>query len=80
MAVRLIGIYCNKCKTKLYQYKKGGKGSLVKCFLHKIEIDYTTERNVCPNTNCKSIFARSLVISNKPANKIIGDRVFTRKR
>jgi hypothetical protein len=78
MSVRFIGVYCSNCSTKLYRYRKGGKGSLVKCFLHKIEKDYTIERSVCPN--CKEIFARSTFIRNKPVNKIIGGKVFTRKR
>jgi hypothetical protein len=78
MAVRLIGVYCSKCQSKLYQYRKGGKGSLVKCFLHKINTDYTIERGICPK--CHSMFARKAVIRNKKANKILGGKVFTRKR
>jgi hypothetical protein len=80
MAARIIGVYCANCSTKLYRYKKGGKGSLVKCFLHKIEEDYTDVRATCPNPRCGTVFARPTFIKNKAANKIIGGKVFTRKR
>jgi hypothetical protein len=31
-----VDIYCNKCKTQLFKYSKGGKGSLLKCFKQRI--------------------------------------------
>lgn len=73
---RTVTVYCNRCKAKLYKYRKGGTGSLVKCWLERISVDYTTERGVCPS--CSSVFAKPAMVRGRPANKIIGNRVFTR--
>ena len=74
MVLRTIKIFCKNCETQLYQYKKGGKGQLVKVQQHRIVKDFTTERGVCPN--CQVQFARPQVIKGRPSNKIIGDKVF----
>lgn len=76
MAPRVISVHCMKCSTKLCTYLKGGRGMLVKTFLHKIKRDYTLSRGVCPS--CGSTFARAAVIKNKEANKIIGGKVYTK--
>jgi hypothetical protein len=39
---KTVDIYCVKCKTQLYKYRKGGKGALVKCFKERISQDFTT--------------------------------------
>ncbi|MCK6263583.1 hypothetical protein KP803_09895 [Vibrio sp. ZSDE26] len=70
---RTVDIYCAKCKTQLYKYRKGGKGSLVKCFQERIVTDYTTEAGTCPK--CLINFAREALIRGLPAFKIIGGKV-----
>jgi hypothetical protein len=71
---RIIKIYCSKCKTLLYKYRKEGKGFLVKCYKNKIVKDFTKGDLKCPQ--CKKPFAREIIIHGKPANKIIQGRVF----
>lgn len=73
---RTIDIFCSKCRQKLYKYRKGGKGALVKCWVERIADNYTTEPCVCPN--CQSVFAKEGMVRGRPAYKIIRDRVFSR--
>lgn len=68
-----VDIFCAKCKATLYKYKKGGKGSLVKCFKERITKDYTKQPCTCPN--CQQVFARETLIRGAPAYKIIGGKV-----
>ncbi len=72
--VKTVGVFCTKCRSKLYKYRKGGKGSLVKCFIERIVDDYTNGHCACPK--CGNEFARSTLIRGVPANKIIGGKVF----
>lgn len=69
-----VKIYCSSCKTQLFKYKKGGKGSLVKCFKERITEDYTTTPCACPG--CETVFAREMLIRGTPAYKIIGGKAF----
>lgn len=71
-----VDIYCSKCRTQLFKYKKGGKGALVKCFKERIVQNYVTEARKCPN--CASEFARECMIRGAPAYKIIGGKVTTK--
>jgi hypothetical protein len=71
-----VDIYCNQCKTQLFKYRKGGKGSLVKCFKQRITKDFTVLPCTCPN--CNAIFARDTLIRGTPAFKIIGGKVFSK--
>lgn len=73
---RTVDIFCSKCKQKLYKYRKGGKGALVKCWIERIAHDYTNQPCVCPN--CQSVFGKEAMVRGRPAHKIIRDRVFTR--
>lgn len=73
---RTISIFCAGCRTLLYTYKKGGTGSLVKCFVERIVEDRTAGDLHCPE--CGRQFAREQMIQGKPAHKIIGGKVFTR--
>ncbi len=72
--VRTVDIYCSQCKTKLYTYRKGGKGALVKCFKERITKDFTKQPARCPE--CDSVFAREALIRGAPAYKVIGGKVF----
>jgi len=72
-----IKIYCSQCRTLLYKYQKGGTGSLVKCFKDKILKDFTAGNLRCPH--CDAQFAREVMISGKPAHKIIQGKVFVKK-
>lgn len=74
---KTVKIYCAKCQEQLYKYKKGGKGSLVKCFVERIVEDATEGDLKCPE--CGTEFARPAMIRGKPANKIIGGKVIMRK-
>ncbi|CZF79082.1 hypothetical protein GCE9029_01246 [Grimontia celer] len=70
---RSVDIICTKCKAMLFKYKKGGKGSLVKCFKERIVIDYTETPCECPS--CGNVFARETLVRGTPAYKIIGGKV-----
>lgn len=71
---KTVDIYCAKCKTQLFKYRKGGKGALVKCFKERISQDFTAEPCICPN--CLQTFARETLIKGTPAYKIIGGKVW----
>lgn len=68
-----VDVYCAKCRTQLFKYRKGGKGSLVKCFKERITTDFTTEPCQCPK--CNSVFARDTLVRGTPAFKMIGGKV-----
>ncbi|KLN63657.1 hypothetical protein [Vibrio sp. VPAP30] len=70
---KTVEIYCAKCKTQLFKYRKGGKGSLVKCFKERIVSDYTEQPCICPQ--CCGEFARETLIRGTPAYKIIGGKI-----
>ncbi|CAM9661616.1 unnamed protein product [Ascophyllum nodosum] len=74
---RSVDVFCQKCKTQLYKYKKGGKGSLVKCYKERIVEDFTGGKLTCPG--CGQEFAREAMVRGKPAFKMIGGKVFQKK-
>ena len=74
MPKKTITIFCNTCKTKLYTYKKGGKGALVKCIEERIVKDFTNKDLKCPN--CMTEFGRPF---RRNSIKFIGNRVYHRK-
>ncbi|MDI3322792.1 hypothetical protein QKW35_00240 [Pontibacterium granulatum] len=71
--VKTVDIVCARCKTKLYRYRKGGKGALVKCFKERISEDFTETPCTCPG--CGQVFAREALIRGTPAYKVIGGKV-----
>ncbi|MBF9002109.1 MULTISPECIES: hypothetical protein [Vibrio] len=70
---RTVDIFCAKCRSPLYKYRKGGKGALVKCFIERIVEDYTLSVGQCPQ--CGQIFARETMIRGAPAYKMVGGKV-----
>jgi len=70
--VSRVDIYCTRCRTQLFRYRKGGKGALVKCFIERIVEDYTETPCICPG--CGAEFARQTLIRGVPAYKIIGGK------
>ena len=68
-----VTVCCAKCKSRLFRYRKGGKGALVKCFKQRISEDFTLIPCCCPN--CENVFARDALIRGTPAFKIIGGKV-----
>jgi len=70
---KTVDVFCAKCNTQLFKYRKGGKGALVKCFKERISVDYTTADCTCPN--CQQLFARDTVVRGAPAFKMIGGKV-----
>jgi hypothetical protein len=70
---KTVNIFCAKCRSQLFKYRKGGTGSLVKCFKERITQNFTTESCVCPA--CNATFARETLIRGVPAFKIIGGKV-----
>jgi len=70
---KTVDIFCTSCKKILFKYRKGGKGSLIKCFKERIVKDYTQDMISCPN--CHQVFARDCLIRGTPALKIIGNKV-----
>ena len=73
---RTITIFCAKCRTLLYRYRKGGDGGLVKVRPGRITEDHTAGNLNCPG--CGQQFAREAMIGGGPAYKIIGGKVFTK--
>lgn len=71
---KTIDIFCNRCNTALFKYKKGGKGALVKCFKERIFEDYTHTPCRCPK--CDKEFARDTLVRGTPALKFIGGKVW----
>ena len=71
-----VDIFCSRCKTQQLTYRKGGKGSLVKCFKERITKDFTQTPCTCPG--CKQEFARETLIRGTPAFKMIGGKVFAK--
>ncbi|PQJ66563.1 hypothetical protein [Photobacterium angustum] len=70
---KTVDIFCAKCKTLLFKYRKGGKGALVKCFKERIVKDFTIEPATCPE--CGVVFGRDTLVRGTPAFKIIGGKV-----
>lgn len=70
---KTVDIFCAKCKTLLFKYRKGGKGALVKCFKERIVKDFTIEPTTCPE--CGVVFGRDTLVRGTPAFKIIGGKV-----
>ena len=72
---RSVDVMC-KCKTRLFKYKKGGNGSLVKCYVERIVQDFRSEEDKqndvlkCPA--CATEFARHALVHGRPAYKMIG--------
>lgn len=73
---KTVDVFCSQCKTQLFKYRKGGKGSLVKCFKERISKDFTKSPCTCPN--CGIQFARDTLVRGTPAYKIIGGKVFSK--
>lgn len=71
-----VNVYCARCKTLLFKYRKGGKGALVKCFKERINEDHTKTPCECPG--CQMVFAREALIRGAPAFKLIGGKVFAK--
>ena len=69
-----VDIFCSKCQAQLFKYKKGGKGTLVKCFKARITKDFTQVNCTCPK--CECVFARETMVRGLPAFKIIGGKVW----
>ncbi|MCL1148497.1 hypothetical protein L2747_21125 [Shewanella marinintestina] len=70
---KTVEIFCAKCKTQLFKYRKGGKGALIKCFKERIVDDYTKTPCQCPS--CDQTFARDTLIRGAPAFKMVGGKV-----
>lgn len=73
---RSIDILCASCLCKLYKYRKGGTGSLVKCIPDRILKDHTRGDLCCPN--CGQEFAREVSMGGRVVYKIIGGKVLTK--
>ena len=73
----IIKIYCVKCSAFLYEYRKEGKGHLVKCYKDGIIKDNTKGDLRCPQ--CAQLFARDTMYHNRPANKIIQGKVYVER-
>ena len=71
---KTVDIFCSKCKSQLFKYRKAGKGALIKCFKERISVDFTIVNCTCPN--CGNVFARETLIRGTPALKFIGGKVY----
>ncbi len=71
--VRTVQISCSQCKARIFKYRKGGKGALVKCFIERIVENHTEHACHCPG--CGQQFARETLIRGTPAYKMIGGKV-----
>lgn len=73
---KTVGVFCKRCNTQLYHYRKGGTGALVKCFKERIAKDFTEQDGICPN--CGIQFARDTLVRGTPAFKMIGGKVYAK--
>jgi hypothetical protein len=73
---RTISIHCAGCRARLYKYRKGGTGGLVKCHPERIARDFTHGDLRCPR--CGQEFARWAGMAGKQVQKIVRGKVFTR--
>ncbi|KAA3651225.1 MAG: hypothetical protein DWP95_00770 [Proteobacteria bacterium] len=73
---KTVDVYCSQCQTRLFKYRKGGKGALVKCFKERISQDFTNKPCHCPE--CGQEFARDTLVRGTPAYKMIGGKVFAK--
>lgn len=71
-----VDIFCTKCRSQLFKYRKSGKGALIKCFKERISVDFTTEPCICHG--CGLQFARDVLVRGTPAFKIIGGKVLVK--
>lgn len=71
---KTVEVFCAKCRSVLFKYRKGGKGALVKCFKERIVEDHTKTPCICPS--CQIEFARDTLVRGTPAYKMIGGKVF----
>ena len=69
-----INIFCASCTAHLYQYRKRGKGALVKCLESRILADHTAGDMACHQ--CGATFARRFSYKGQPAQKIVGGKVY----
>ncbi len=69
---KTVDIYCSKCKSLLFKYRKGGEGALVKCFKERIVESLVIVP--CQCTKCGSEFAREALIRGTPSYKMIGGK------
>jgi len=74
LPTKSVDVLCQKCRALLYKYKKGGKGSLLKCFKERVVEDYTETACTCPK--CDTVFARDVLVNGTPAFKIIGNKAY----
>ncbi len=74
--MKRIKIFCSNCNIQLYSYNKDIRGHLIKCYKDMIIKDFTNQGLKCPN--CDQKFAREALYHNRPANKIIQGKVFTK--
>ncbi len=72
----VVKVYCSKCSSLLYLYKKEGAGFLLKCYLSGILKDYTKGNLKCHE--CGEQFARLARYHNRPAHKIISGKVYVK--
>ena len=68
-----VEISCSKCKTRLFKYRKGGKGNLVKCVKERIVTDDCETPCTCPK--CGQVFAGDTLVRGTPAYKMVGGKV-----
>lgn len=88
-----VSVNCNKCKTRLFRYKKknGTKSNLVKCYIERISEDCeglvanrtinkmdAGENWICPQ--CDSRFGRDSMIHGRPAIKLVGGKTQMKKK
>lgn len=90
-----VTVSCNKCRLKLFRYKKknGTKSNLIKMYVERIADDTAsvlrdqygnkgTATEPCDLTcpNCQTRFARSTTIKGLPALKLVGGKVLMTKK
>jgi hypothetical protein len=71
---RVIKVEC-RCGQLLFKYYKGGRGRLIKCYLHEIRKDYvgildgaTDSHPTCPG--CGKVLGVVRIVRGRPALKI----------
>jgi len=67
----IIDVFCSKCRSQIFRYRKEGEGHLMKCYTSNVLRDFTSPENHLQCPECDTQFARNTMIHGRPAYKII---------
>ena len=51
----MMTIRCSKCKSKIFKYKKIGKGKIIRCWKDRIKEDYSVKDGLYVRCKCGNL-------------------------